>query len=218
MLTSATPTLADVARCVKRPPAAAHLPRLILMTDSVRLPDPLAAVVRLPRRSAVILREPDPARRAALVRRLLPCCRHRRIRLLVAADARLAAIADGLHLPEAMLRRGYGRRPARRKEALLTAAAHSPLAIRLAAARKVDAVLLAPVFATASHPGGPAIGPLRFARLVRNSPLPVYALGGIDAASARRLRGSGAAGFAAIGALAPAPPHPASSPASPAVA
>ena len=210
MLTSAGRTLADVARCVKRPQAAAPLPRLILMTDSVRLPDPLAAAERLPRGSAVIVREADPVRRAELVRRLLPCCRRRRIRLLIAADARLAAIGDGLHLPEAMLRRGYGRWPARRNGTLLTAAAHSPLAIRRAAAREVDAVLLAPVFATASHPGAAALGPLRFARMVWYSPLPVYALGGIDAASALRLRGSGAAGFAAIGALAAAPPHSAS--------
>ncbi|MFO1155285.1 MAG: hypothetical protein U1E43_00230 [Rhodospirillales bacterium] len=43
-----------MARCVKRPQAAAHLPRLILMTDRVRLPDPLAAVERLPPGSAVI--------------------------------------------------------------------------------------------------------------------------------------------------------------------
>ncbi|MFO1112841.1 MAG: thiamine phosphate synthase [Rhodospirillales bacterium] len=215
MLTSAGRTLADVARCVKRPQAAAHLPRLILMTDRVRLPDPLAAVERLPPGSAVIVREPEPARRAKLVRRLIRPCRRRRIRLLVAADARLAAVADGLHLPEALLRRGYGRWPARRQGTLLTAAAHSPIAIRRAAARAVDAVLLAPVFATASHPRAAALGPLRFARMVRNSPLPVYALGGIDATSARRLRGSGAAGFAAIGALAATPSHPASPLASP---
>ena len=157
----------------------------------------------------MIAREIDPVRRRNLVCRLLPPCRRRRIRLLVAADARLAAVADGLHLPEAMVRCGCHRWPARRKGTLLTAAAHSPAAIRRAAARNVDAVLLAPVFATVSHPGAAPLGPLRFARMVRHSPLPVYALGGIDAASARRLRASGAAGFAAIGALAPRSVHPA---------
>ncbi|MFO1118998.1 MAG: thiamine phosphate synthase [Rhodospirillales bacterium] len=180
----------------------------------MRLPDPLAAAERLPPGSAVIVREPEPARRAKLVRRLIRPRRRRRIRLLVAADARLAAVADGLHLPEALLRRGYGRWPARRQGTLLTAAAHSPIAIRRAAARGRCGVL-APVFATASHPRAAALGPLRFARMVRNSPLPVYALGGIDATSARRLRGSGAAGFAAIGALAATPSHPASPLASP---
>ena len=43
MLSSAIPTLADVARRLKRSKAAANLPRLILMTDSGRLPDPLPA-------------------------------------------------------------------------------------------------------------------------------------------------------------------------------
>ena len=75
--------------------------------------------------------------------------------------------------------------------------------------RAGDAVLLSPVFATRSHPGAPTIGPLRFARWVRESPIPVYALGGIDVPGARRLRHSGAAGFAAIGGLLP-PSQPAS--------
>jgi thiamine-phosphate pyrophosphorylase len=90
----------------------------------------------------------------------------------------------------------------RRRDWIVTAAAHSPIAIRLAARLGVDAVLLSPVFATASHPDARTLGPLRFARWARESPVPVYALGGIDAARARRLRGSGAVGFAGIGGLA----------------
>lgn len=187
-----------MARRLKRPPPAAHLPRLILMTDRRRLPDPLPRLGCLPRASAVIVREIDPARRRLLVQRLRRPCRRLRLRLLVAADERLAATADGLHLPEAMVRRGWRRR---RRHCLVTAAAHSPAAVRRAAMRGVDAVLLAPVFPTASHPGAASLGPLRFTRMVRASPLPVYALGGIDAVTARRLLASGAAGFAAIGAL-----------------
>lgn len=172
------------------------------MTDNRRLPDPLAAVRMLPPGSAVIVREIEPVRRRILLRLLRPTCRRRRLRLLVAADERLGREADGLHLPEAMARRGAVRRPGlRRSGTLLTAAAHSARAIRRAAALGVDAVLLAPVFATDSHPGAASLGVLRFARLVRSSPVPVYALGGITAETARRLRGSGAAGFAAIGAL-----------------
>ena len=97
----------------------------------------------------------------------------------------------------------------RRPGWIVTSAAHSPRAVRSAAALGVDAVLLSPVFATRSHPGAPTIGPMRFARWVSESPIPVYALGGIDARSGRRLRGSGAAGFAAIGGLLP-PSQPAS--------
>ena len=203
------PSLAELARRLKPAGAARHrppLPPLILMTDAVRLPDPEPALARLPRGSAVILRHRDAAERERLARRLAPHCRRLGLSLIVAGDARLAAAvrADGLHLPEAMLRHGRrGWRLLRRPGWLVTAAAHSPAAIRAAARAGADAVLLSPVFATASHPGAAALGPLRFANLVRHSPLPVYALGGVSVATAPRLAGSGAAGLAAIGGLLP---------------
>jgi thiamine-phosphate pyrophosphorylase len=198
------PTLAEAARHLKPRRRARRLPPLILMTDSIRLPDPDASILALAPGSAVVLRERCRARLSTLARRISPLCRARRIRLLVAGDCRLAhdVGAGGLHLPEAAIRHGPGRwRRMRRDDWIVTAAAHSPSAIRLAARLGVDAVLLSPVFATASHPYARTIGPLRFARWVRESPLPVYALGGIDAGHARRLRGSGAAGFAGIGGL-----------------
>lgn len=205
-------TLAEAARQLKPRHPVHSLPRLILMTDSLRLPDPGIAIRNLPRGSAVILREMNRESRAKLARRIRPLCRCRRMRLLIANDWRLAReiAGDGLHLSEASVRRASRRwMSSRRPGWMVTSAAHSPRAVRLAAALGVDAVLLSPVFATRSHPGAPTIGPLRFARWVRESPIPVYALGGIDVPGARRLRHSGAAGFAAIGGLLP-PSQPAS--------
>jgi thiamine-phosphate pyrophosphorylase len=49
------------------------------------------------------------------------------------------------------------------------------------------ALLLSPVFATRSHPGGKALGPLRFRLLAARATAPVIALGGMNAKSARRL-------------------------------
>ena len=201
------PTLTDLARRLNlcRPAAAASasrlLPPLILMTDADRLPDPAAAVARLPRGSAVILRHYGVPGRDALARDLVALCRGRHIRVLIAADARLARAvgADGLHLPEAMARRGPGIwQRWRRPDWIVTAAAHSRAALFRAARAGADAALLSPVFWTASHPLAPALGPLRFAAWCRSSPLPVYALGGISARTARRLRTGGGAGFAGI--------------------
>lgn len=181
------------------------LPALILMTDRERLADPLPVAARLPRGSAVILREPDDGRRRVLTAALAAVCRPRRIRLLIAADWRLAATrrADGLHLPEALAASGCRRwQRARRPGWLVTAAAHAPRALRQAASLGVDAVLLSPVFATRSHPLARPLGPLRFARQARITPVPVIALGGITGLTAWRLIGAGAAaGFAAIGGL-----------------
>jgi thiamine-phosphate pyrophosphorylase len=173
------------------------LPALLLLTDEVRLPDPLAAAARLPRGAGVILRHYGAPDRAALAARLAALCRRRGLVLLVAEDWRLAAAvrADGVHLPERTQRRFRVRRGW-----LLTAAAHSAPALVRAARLGARAALLSPAFPTSSHPGRPALGPTRFARLAQAAPLPVYALGGVTAARARRLRA--AVGVAAIGALA----------------
>jgi thiamine-phosphate pyrophosphorylase len=175
------------------------------MTDSRRLADPAAAIAGLPRGSAVILRHYEDPAREALGRRLLELSRGAGVRLLVAGDARLAVRlrADGLHLPEWMARRGTAAwRRWRQPGWLVTAAAHSPAALWRAARAGADAALLAPVFATASHPRAEPLGVLRFAAWCRRAPLPVYALGGVTAATAPRLAAGGAAGIAAIGGLA----------------
>ena len=141
--------------------------------------------------------------RRARARRLARLCRARGLVLLVAGDARLAAAvgAGGIHLREREIRRASDWRR-RRPTWLITVAAHSRASLVAAHRAGADAALLAPVFATASHPGAPTLGPVRFAALACASPLPVIALGGIDARTAPRLKASGAAGLAAISGLA----------------
>jgi thiamine-phosphate pyrophosphorylase len=182
------------------------LPPLILMTDAVRLPDPGPVVRRLPRGSAVILRDYAAPDRKGWAARLATLCRARRLLLFVAGDWRLALAigAAGLHLPEGLAR--HGRRTWRRawrRGLLITQAAHTPAALARASRLGVAAAIVSPVFATRSHPDAPPLGPLRFARLVRGAAIPVYALGGIDATTARRLAGSGAIGVAAISGFVP---------------
>ncbi|QLH40418.1 MAG: thiamine phosphate synthase [Defluviicoccus sp.] len=207
------PSLAEVARRLQPQPAlgatrARPLPRLLLMTDSDRLPDPEKAVRALPPGTGVILRERDVQRRKVLAARLAPLCRRRRRRLilLIAADWRLACHigADGVHLSEAVARSGPRRWQAIRQRGLMvTTAAHSPRALRRAGVLGLDAVLLSPVAVTGSHPLARPLGPLRFARWAALSPLPIYALGGITTEVARRLLPARPAGFAAIDALIP---------------
>ncbi|MDA0305926.1 MAG: thiamine phosphate synthase [Proteobacteria bacterium] len=211
-------TLSDLTRCLNfaapQRPQRIALPRLILMTDEARLPDPHPAIDALPAGSAVIFRHYDTPGRAALAQEVVNHARARRVRVLVAGDPRLAVKvgADGLHLPEAMARRGPGAWrtwfPGRGEDGggawagwLITAAAHSPAALRRAETAGADAVLLSPVFPSQSHPDAAHLGNLRFRALCAASRLPVYALGGVTKATARRLRGSGAAGLAGIGFL-----------------
>ena len=190
-------TLTELARRLNARRRGTALPPVLLLTDENRLPDPLPAARTLPRGAGVVLRHYGAANRTALAAQL---ARIPGLVLLVAGDMALArrAGARGLHLPEAS-----GRPPRLRPRGfLVTMAAHSLPALRRAKALGADAAVLSPVFPTASHPGAPTLGPLRFAALARGAGLPVYALGGVTAANAMRLLASGAIGFAAIGGLA----------------
>jgi thiamine-phosphate diphosphorylase len=62
-----------------------------------------------------------------------------------------------------------------------------------------DYLLFGAVFATTSKPGQPPAGVQALADVVRATPLPVLAVGGISSDNAAQLAGTGCAGFAAIG-------------------
>jgi thiamine-phosphate pyrophosphorylase len=66
---------------------------------------------------------------------------------------------------------------------------------------KADAGFLSPVFATESHPSARPLGRMRAVALAQASRLPLFALGGMDPASAATLEGAPFQGFGAIGAF-----------------
>lgn len=184
--------------------ARRQLPALWLLSDDQRLPDPQPALRVLGPGCGFIFRHYDAPEREAMARELLRLCRRRRIVFLLAGDWRMARRirSDGVHLPERLAHQARAARAAM-PGAIVTAAAHSVRAAQRAVRSDADAVLLSPVFATGSHPESPALGAVRFAAAVRQTPLPVVALGGINARNGRRLKDSGAAGIAAISGLVP---------------
>lgn len=185
-------------------PAVSHcrrpLPRLWLFTDSVRLPDPRAAVAQLPRgRAGVVLRHDHDPARAELGRDLARICRARRLLLVVAGDARLAAsLKAGLHL-----RGGYRLGPVHPR-GVITSSAHSVSDLLRAGRSGVDLVFLSSAFPTASHAGAPALGPLRWAATARHrtpSAPTLALLGGVDGTTVKRLPSRLFQAVGAIGAL-----------------
>jgi thiamine-phosphate pyrophosphorylase len=179
--------------------ALRSLPPLWLFTDAARLPDPRTAVARLPPGLAgVVLRHDGQPERASLGRDLARLCRARRLILVVAGDARLAAaLHAGLHL------RGGRRAGPWPNGRLLTSSAHDAAELHRARRAGANLAFLSPFLPTASHPGAPALGPHRWAALACRAGLPVAALGGIDRAALRRLPSRACAGIGAIGALSP---------------
>jgi thiamine-phosphate pyrophosphorylase len=190
---------ADVSRAGRRP--VPGLPPLLFFTDPDRTPRPWETAARLPRGSGVVFRAFGAADAREIGLRLREATCRRDGLLLVGLDAELAAAieADGVHLPERALDCApqlAGSRPGWR----ITGAVHSAQALRMAAG--LDAAVLSPVFAAGGASAArPPLGPLGFGRMLRDAPVPVYALGGVNADNARALIGSGACGLAGVSAI-----------------
>jgi thiamine-phosphate pyrophosphorylase len=149
-----------------------------------------------------------------VARQVLPClarlCRRRGLRLLVGGDGHAALrLRAGLHLPDRAPSHGVlaflRARRAGAPWAVLSVAVHGRAGIGRLRRLRADLGLVSPAFPTLSHPGAPALGPLRWARLAAGGGRPAVALGGVAPASAGRLPRVGrgrAAGLAGIGALA----------------
>ena len=192
------PSLLAWARAVSAR-SSRHLPPLWLFTDTYRLPDPRPAASRLPRGLAgIVLRHDNDPDRARLGRDLARICRQRRLTLVVAGDTRLAAaLGAGVHL-----RAGHWPSAVRRQGRLVTSSAHDRVELHRARQAGANLIFLSPVFATPSHPGAPSLGAVRWVRLARLAGRPVAALGGVDAATIRRLPSDICRALGAIGALA----------------
>ena len=176
------------------------LPAIVLMTDDARDVDWAEAAKALPAGSAVVVRHRDAGQREELAWRLRAVCAPRRIKLLVADDAALAqrVRADGVHLPQRKMSK-IGAMRARNRQWLVTTSAHGAASVSMALRLGADAVLVAPVFETASHVGRSALGVLRLSALIERSGLAAYALGGVDASSVQRLMALPLSGIALIG-------------------
>jgi hypothetical protein len=80
------PTLTKAAANLKRRAAnrGRDLPSLWILSDEKRLPDPRAALVSMPRGSALILRHYGAQGREALARRLAQLCRQKGVASVMA--------------------------------------------------------------------------------------------------------------------------------------
>jgi 8-oxo-dGTP diphosphatase len=143
----------------------------------------------------------EASAQASLAAAALAVCRRFGARLLVNGDPALAQRlgADGVHLSSARLAALEARPgPAGWR---VGASCHGAAELERAAALGLDFALLSPVLPTRSHPEASPLGWPRFAELVREARLPVYALGGMTEADLPIAWQHGAQGIAAIGGL-----------------
>lgn len=198
-------TLTDIAKSLNQEHSqGGNLPPAIFITDQQAVADPVKIISQLLAGSAVILRDYDHPEREKLGRAVAAICRQRAILFLVAGDTELAdgLAADGVHLPEGLMAQAVTIR-ACHPHWLITTSCHDPASVLRAEKLPIDAGLIAPVFATHSHPdtfsGDQAtLGLPGVRQMVASTILPLYALGGVCHKNAHQLIGSGLAGIAAI--------------------
>lgn len=177
-------------------------PPLLLITDRKRAIRPLETIARDAfaagcRWLSVRDKDLSGAERAALVGALQSAAEPWGALVGVHGDAEFPVGA--VHLPRnGDVRCLRARMPA---GCLVGISAHDAGELESATRAGADYATLSPVFETASKPGAPALGLERFARLARDAPLPVLALGGLDAHTVRGCMAAGAHGIAVIGSV-----------------
>ena len=128
--------------------------------------------------------------------RVLPLARTYQAKVLINGDAELVREtgADGVHFTSSQLL-ALSSRPDP-DYGLCGASCHNAEELFAAEQLGLDFVVLGPVQTTLSHPGLAPLGWRRFATLIRGYPLPVYALGGLNAADLPIAQEMGAHGIA----------------------
>ncbi|KHK92711.1 thiamine monophosphate synthase [Novosphingobium malaysiense] len=172
---------------IRHPP----LPDVWLISDARNDAALERILARLPRGSGLIFRHYhlSPEVRRTRFGRLARVARRHGHRLVLSGPPRQARRwrADGAY--------GSPGRLARGPQTLRLATVHSLGELAQADRARADAVLISPVFPTRSHPGAPALGPVRFRLLAGRSRVPVIALGGM---TAHRAHAMGVSKWAAI--------------------
>jgi thiamine-phosphate pyrophosphorylase len=182
-------------------------PALLLVTDRHQARLPLADVVRAALAAGcrwVSVREKDLSDddQIALALTLLPIARRYGARLTLHGDAALAKACggDGVHLPA-------GSDPAASRallgpDKLIGVSLHTITEAEAIDASVVDYAIAGPAFETPSKPGyGPEIGHKGLAEIAAVAPVPVLAIGGLNATRAAEVLAAGPVGIAVMGSI-----------------
>lgn len=186
--------LANIASTVSKPGfvnqnRASKCPRLFVFTDPKRSPDLFELAQNLPAQSVLVYRHFSEPNRRKIAMKLKRLCHQQKAKLLIGADPKLARIvgADGVHLPQAMIKQLPAIR-AKYRFSLITCAAHNVCVARQAVKNGAMAVIVSCVFPSSSTSANAPLENCRFRSFVKKTNAPVIALGGINENNVKKLK------------------------------
>ena len=170
------------------------LPKIIIIFDDNKFDEKKFLNLKIPKYSAFLLRSYEAKDRKKIDKQLLKFCRMKKLKLLIASDIKLAEDinAHGVHFPEYMIKKNkinwaIVKNIKSKKRWIITVASHNLLTIKKAENFDIDAALLSPVFPSRSHLNNKSLGINKFAKIVKKTKLPIYALGGINIKNVKSL-------------------------------
>ena len=179
------------------------LPKVIIIFDDELFNKKKLLKLKIPKKSAFLLRSYQTKKRKKIAKQLLKFCKMKKIKLLIGSDIKLAKDinAHGVHFPEYMIKENkinwIGIKNIKyRKKWIITTAAHNIRSLKKEEGLDNDAALLSPVFTSKSHPNIKSLGLNKFLKIVKKTKLPVYALGGINIKNVKSLIETDIIGYA----------------------
>lgn len=158
------------------------LPRLLFLSDDIRVKNPIKTIKTLPRGCGVIIRDYKNPKRQELIDKARSITKTAG-RVFFVANFGWGAIGANEHWPQA----GRALHRKKHRHQLITTSAHNISEVGRANRLNPDAILLSPLFKTKSHKDATTLDIHKFVRLSRLAKPEVYALGGINKKNIKRI-------------------------------
>ena len=177
----------------------ATLPPLAFFTDYGIIPNQHEILQHIPHPLLVIIRDYDHPERRHYIATIANICHQRSLPFFIAKDVLLAKElgATGVHIPHGLLNTDI-HHECNIHQLLISTSIHDDASFADIQSYSPSWSFLSPIFPTRSHPNTPPIAPAAIQQILKKSPFPIYALGGITSQNISELRTASFSGIATI--------------------
>ncbi len=179
--------------------AVKNLPAMFFFTDRKRVADIFSVIQKLPKNTAVIIREYDLStqERLEFSQKIIRISKPQQLKIFVGKDLYLAKKikADGVHFSDFTKNIKSWQIP---KNMLISYSCHSIKSVTQAKNIKANLVFYSPIFKSDSHPNQKPSGIYTLRKFAKQNPIATYALGGINQKNIKSLNNTNISGIGGI--------------------